>query len=220
MTPMPILKSYSGLILSLSVACACSSASPRPEVAPSRFEVFVEEGDTTRPVAPGETLHTGERLVISISTPRLLHVSLLQSSSDGTAAALSEPGTESPRAGTLRIPSQGAFVLDESTGAETLTVVLSERALEDADPELRAAIDAAQAGEAGPVQALRPRGRAELRGAAVDLYPDASGVAIYHFGFDHATAGASGPAPPTRGIVGEDGIISEDGATGPSPEER
>src|SRR3954470_6157184 len=89
-----------------------------------------------RAVAPGETLHSGDRLELLLDSDVPAYVYVVQFFADGTSAVLFPPKGDlkiEPGASTRLPPAGQWFELDRSTGKEDVVVIAASRPLAEAD---------------------------------------------------------------------------------------
>jgi hypothetical protein len=154
-----------------------------------------------RPVAPGDTLRTGDRIELLVEVDKPAYVYITQVFPDGTAAVLFPDGGDfKVRAdASTRIPPEGKwFELDDVTGEEHVVVIASERPLDEADEEAKRALDdirkpAAKAQKKTRkkpmVLSLRTRGLMLVEKDAdksMKAKTDDKGVALFRFSFKHS----------------------------------
>jgi hypothetical protein len=190
------MRSLCALALLLAVSPA------RAEINLTLRVVSVSNG-IRRPVAPGDTLRTGDRLEMLVDVDSPSYVYITQVFPDGTAAVLfPESGDFKVPADTAtRVPPEGKwFELDKVTGDEHVVVIASGKPLDEADEEAKRALDdirkpaAAKAPKAKSakkkpmVLSLKTRGLM-LVGQDADksmkAKTDEKGVALFRFSFKH-----------------------------------
>ncbi len=155
------------------------------------------------PVAPGDTLRTGDRIELLVEVDKPAYVYITQVFPDGNAAVLFPPSGDFkvPADTATRIPTEGKwFELDEVTGEEHVVVIASAKPLDEADEEAKRVLDeirkpapkvkvAARSKKKPAALSLRTRGLL-LVGQDADkslkARTDEQGVALFRFSFKHA----------------------------------
>ncbi len=136
-----------------AAAIGCSSppspTSPTPPPTPTPTPVETAAGaglslevvsESGGPIAPGATLHSGDKVAMQVDADHALHVYVMEFFPDGSAAVLfPEAGEDDRVSGARRVPPTGWFQLDNSVGRENVYVVASVRPLEQADASVHAA---------------------------------------------------------------------------------
>jgi hypothetical protein len=173
-------------------------------VSPARAEINLTLRVVTlsngirRPVAPGDTLRTGDRLEMIVDVDTSAYVYITQVFPDGTAAVLfPESGDfKVPADTSTRVPPEGKwFELDEVIGNEHVVVIASGKPLDEADQEAKRVLDdirkpatKSKKKKQPMVLSLKTRGLL-LVGQDADksmkAKTDEKGVALFRFSFKH-----------------------------------
>jgi hypothetical protein len=165
------------------------------------LRVQAKVGDVTRAVAPGDTLHSGDRVELFLDVDAPAWVYVMQAFPDGSSAVLFPPAGElqlQPGA-PVRVPPAGQwFQLDEAVGVENLVVVASRRPLAEVDRAAHKIVEetrktpAARAAHkkraAPPALSLKSRGLFVVgtdEKRTLSAHTDDAGVAIFRFAFQH-----------------------------------
>lgn len=120
--------------------------------APLKVEVWARtEGSQPGPFAQGMRLRAGDKIFIEARVSKDAHLYVLHCTAERTLERYPDVGSLPFRAHERDdVPARHTwFVLDEQPGNDVIYLLASERALEDADPRLDAAIDRARGGR-GP----------------------------------------------------------------------
>jgi len=165
-----------------------------------KLQVVALTSGARHPVAPGDTLRTGDRVELLVECDKAAYVYVAQVFADGSAAVLfpqDQKDFQIYSGVQTRIPAGDQwFELDEHTGDEHVVVVASKRPIAEADKEARRVLDeikkpaspGARAKKKPAVLSLRTRGLVLVSGdkPGMSARTDASGVAIFRFSFKHA----------------------------------
>lgn len=204
--------------LLLVVMLGCGSKPPPAPVEPPvttaplelTFQTFAEAEGGQRPVASGDTLHTGDRIALSVTVTRPAFIYVVQRFPDGKAGVLfPRPSEDRAISGTQRIPGTGWFELDQVVGEEHVFVIASTGPLAQADAAVMQTIEdvrakgqlggAAQvsaiAGSAAPkidegtgtkAEIIATRGLTRVEAdRSIHATADDRGVAVFRFSFKH-----------------------------------
>jgi len=165
------------------------------------LRVQAKVGEATHPLAPGDTLHSGDRVELFLDVDAPAWVYVMQAFPDGSSAVLFPPAGElqlQPGAST-RIPPVGQwFQLDEVTGVENIVVVASRRPLAEVAGDAHKIVmetRKAQPPRAAhkkrpppPALSLKSRGLFVVgtdEKKTLSAHTDDAGVAIFRFAFQH-----------------------------------
>lgn len=177
-----------------------------------RFELRTEIAGEPRPIRPGDTLKSGDRIELMVSLEQPAYLYIVQFFADGGAAVLFPDAGDRlmSAAEPHRIPEAGAwFELDEARGEEHIYVVASRRPLSLAAAPIAqqlARVRIASGDIAAEGAAPAPPPGPDAAGAAKEKEPALEVPALENRGA--SALDQDGESPAVHGRADPDGVLA------------
>jgi hypothetical protein len=157
----------------------------------------------------GEVLGAGDRVAFQVSLNQPAHLYILLLPSQGTPVLLypdPRTGRSNPLQGgaSIRIPANGAFVLDNVPGTETLQLIAAQRPLQDLESRLQALTGGQPAGTSvtQSISSTLCGGPSATRGMSLETTPaDCPTDSIRGMSFDPSPTGQEISAVPGDDVI-------------------